>query len=121
MTIIIEEHIEKLVDSFVLKNRRERWHFLFKRNDIKTYHNSHKLFNDLSPDYRKRDDELKTIVNLDVQGFIYDIGREKPRIGNLKQMLKEYTCFDAIFSIIPGKLAIFFFHEGEIFVLRKSV
>jgi len=121
MTIDIEEHIEKFVDSFVLKQRRERWHFLFKKNDTKTYHSSYKLLKDLSPEYRVRDDQLKTIDNIEVQGVIYDIGREKPRIDNLKQVLKEHTYFDAIFSIIPGKLAIFFFHEGEIFVLRKSI
>lgn len=113
-------HLVAFVNTFVRKDRRNRWKFLFEQNSDKTYHNSHKLLKDLAGEYLVRDDTLQSVSDLCVQGVFYPIGREEPRVERLDQVLEGDPFCDAIFSIDPGRLAIFFFHEFETYVLKRA-
>jgi hypothetical protein len=115
-----EKHLVAFVNAFVRKDRRSRWHFLFEQNSDKAYRNSHKLLNDLAREFVIRDDALQNVSNPYQQGVFYPIGREEPRVETLDQILKGDPFCDAIFSIDPGRLAIFFFHEFETYVLKRA-
>jgi len=116
----IKNHLDSFIDSFVEKDRRDRWHFLFQKNDEKTKHNSYKLLNDLDRRFCKRNDDLESLNTLTVEGVFYDIGSDDPTVSVLSEILKEQNYFDAVFSINAGKLAVFLFHEGHKYVLKKS-
>jgi hypothetical protein len=36
------------------------------------------------------------------------------------ELLRELQLGDAIFSLVPGELALYFFHEGEVWLCRSD-
>jgi hypothetical protein len=51
-------------------------------------------------------------------GVYYDF-YDQPRNLTIEQATEISVANDAIFSIKPGKLALFFFHESEIWLCKK--
>lgn len=115
-----KKHLTAFVDAFVSNARKDRWHYLFEKNSHRTCLNSHKLLTALDTRYIVRDDGLNTIKSHNVKGVFYRIGRGDPEVDDLRHILEDDPYCDAIFSIVPGKLAIFFFHEIETYVLNRS-
>jgi lipoprotein NlpI len=111
------DHILAFFDAFLQDSRRERWIYLFENDQEKLRRNSSKLLHDLNSECLVEDKHLRAILNHDVQGVFYDIGRKEASWQNLEQVLERQPHFDAIFSIEPGKLAVFLFHEGQRYVL----
>jgi len=61
---------------------------------------------------------LKGIVDHDVVGALYEIERGGLTWARLREALDRQPHFDAIFSIRPGKLAVFLLHERKRYVVR---
>lgn len=117
--ITIETHLNAFIKTFIHPSKRERWQFLFDKNNKKTRQHSAMIWNHLDHELMVRDDEFKTLPSMDIIGVFYHIGDEK-RIANLQDLLKEPMYGDRIFSIEAGKLTLFLFHENENYILRKS-
>src|SRR5262245_42979985 len=104
-------HMDGFVRSFVLPARRDRWLYLMTERPRRIARDSHKLRNDL--DYKLcqelgggGDPEIKR------DGVYYEFCGE-PHILNMEEADRVGCGRDAIFSVIPGKLAVFFFHEWQ--------
>lgn len=111
-----KEHITGFVNSFVEKNRRERWLDLLLHQSKQLYSNSHKLYNHLDKD---RYCLLTSAKNLDQQSIgIYFNFLDPPVILSVRDAFIVSIGIDAIFSLKPGKLAIYFFHENESFLCK---
>ena len=105
------EHFTSFVESFVQKSRRDRWRHLLLRRPEQIYGNSHKLHSHL--DWLKCS-RLKDTNQLNQKsaGVYYDF-MDEPVILTASNAFIVGPGRDGIFSIIPGKLAIYFFHENE--------
>jgi len=113
----IDIHLSSFVKSFVEKKRQERWlHFLCKRPK-QTYKNSANLLNHLDERFYKEVDEIDNIPN-NGKGVFFDF-YNPPKIIDFKEAFEEGVNEDAIFSYKPGELAVYFFHEGWIFLCEK--
>ncbi len=108
----ITEHFTSFVNSFVQKHRRERWLHLLLKRPKQIYGNSHKLHNHLE---RSRCSQWNNTnpLNPKSKGVFYGF-RDEPIILTVADAFLVGTDNDAIFSITPGKSAIYFFHESEI-------
>lgn len=112
-----DHHLECFVRAFVQKSRQDRWNHLLRKRDTKTYNSSHKLYDVLDRAYAKSSD-LESIDETKA-GCFYDFS-DIPESLTFAQALKRGLNRDAIFSIDPGKFAIFFFHEGDILICRRT-
>jgi hypothetical protein len=112
-----DTHLSSFVRSFVLSSRRDRWlDFLLNHRD-KAFRNSSKLRSAIDQRYCKRVESIDGI-ELDTEGVFYNF-YDSPILLPLSEALKDGDRRDAIFSIVPGELAIFFFHEGEMWLCKK--
>jgi len=109
-------HMTGFVESFVLPARRERWLYLLTERPKRLARDSHKLRNDL--DYRwcgtlggGGDPEIRQ------DGVYYEFVGE-PRVLSAAEADRIGSGQDAIFSVVPGRWAVFFFHEFQSWLCR---
>ncbi len=114
----INFHLSKFVRSFISKNRADRWEDLLIRRPSGIFVKSSKLFDHLDFNYCSRSDAINDIVEERTRGIYYDFFSE-PVITTFKEAIEKGDCRNALFSIRPGKLAVFFFHEGWNYVCRR--
>lgn len=121
---VVIKHLSAFAKSFIEKEWIERWlHFLLEKPE--------KAFMELAKFERHRNQrttncfqsksELEELFGKDfekVKGIYFD-GFEQAKELSLFDAFENGRSKDAFFSIQAGKLAIFFFHEGEIFICRK--
>ncbi|WP_425617450.1 hypothetical protein NA78x_001128 [Anatilimnocola sp. NA78] len=106
-----EAHARAFVTAFVQKPRRDRWLFLLLQPTEKTRHNSHKLHADLD---RAKCREVKWPWKPGPTAFgIYDQFTGDPKLISTDDIMLVGPMYDSIYSLVPGKRAVFFFHEGE--------
>lgn len=117
-TLDIEQHLKSFVDYFVEEGRKEKWVGLFSERPDNMLSLTGKLFNYLDHNYLEQDDTLNNIAPDDTVGVFYDFNTE-PTCLSFKEAIERAKGRDAMFSISPGKLAIFFYHEGWNFVCRN--
>jgi hypothetical protein len=53
------------------------------------------------------------------EGVYYDF-YDSPRVVPVEALLNLNVPGDAIYSLVPGKLAVYFFHEGEVWICRTD-
>lgn len=115
------KHLEAFVLAFVAKNRQERWLHLFLHNSKNAYKNSHKLEGYLN--YRCSlvgKDFIKAHYKLGLNGVYYSFSiYRNTLLINLEEALIIGDYRNAIFSILPGKLGIYFSDEGPIWLCQK--
>ena len=113
----VSEHFTGFVNSFVEKHRRERWlHLLLKRPE-QIYTNSHKLHNHLDwSSCSKLKDESE--LNPKAKGVYYGFSDE-PVVLTVAEAFMVGPERVGVFSIVPGKLAIYFFHELENYLCKN--
>jgi hypothetical protein len=116
-----DQHITQFVYSFVVKNRRDRWLYLLLNPTTATGRNSHKLYGDLDREYCTivHNATIPSQVNPNRVG-IFDTLHGEPRKITLGQIWKFDLYNDNLYLIRPGSLALFFFHESELFVCERS-
>src|SRR5260221_231067 len=105
----VDHHLAAFAEAFVIPARRERWQELLTRRGKNTFANSAKLAAVLDARYCSRDGDWG--VDDSHSGVYYDFSGE-PEVMTLAQATEKGYFRDAIFSMIPGKFALHFFHEG---------
>ena len=114
----IELHLSSFAESFVEESRKEKWIGLLSERPDNILSLSYKLFNYLNHNYIEQNDALDNVVSDDTVGVFYDFN-EEPQCISFKAAKEVVKGRDAMFSIEPGKLAVYFYHEGWNFVCRK--
>jgi hypothetical protein len=125
------KHFTAFVNSFVQKSRRERWlHYLLKRpNQPKKWRN---LFNELEnqleserysivehsqvEELRQSSIAIAKRVGED-KGLYYGFCDE-PKLLSVEDAFIMGSMDDAIFSIVPGKIAIVFNSDGFVYLCK---
>jgi hypothetical protein len=110
------QHAAGFVTSFVAPARRERWAELFARRPRRIRRDSHKLHSDLDRRTCRRVAELPAALRGD--GLFYGFF-DAPQVVPAGSAAVAAGAGDAIFSLVPGKLAVFFFHEGEVWLCQS--
>ena len=111
-------HIAAFVSAFVQRERRERWLHLLTTRPKQLLKNSHKLHNHLE---KSRCTESSEPTSLDASaiGMFCDFHSDSPPLLVTGQRAIEMgTGRDGIFSVVPGKLAVYFFHEDFVMECR---
>lgn len=114
----IDSHMRSFAESFVLQERKEKWVDLLQTRPENILTLSSKLFNYLDHNFIEQDDSLNNVTAQDTIGVFYDF-KSEPKCISFKNAIEEAKDNDAIFSINPGKLAVYFYHEGWNFVCKK--
>lgn len=116
--VIWAQHVTGFVGSFIQKSHRDRWLHLLLKRPKQVYSNSHKLHNQLDESrYSPLIDEAN--LSLNQTGVYYDF-MDEPVMLTLADALLVGRGRNGIFSIEPGKLAIYFFHEDENILCKLS-
>ena len=114
----IAKHMVSFATEFVVKERRDRWIGILSNHKLKNFKLSSKLYEHLNRSFCVRNDDLVAVTTDDVVGVFYDFF-DAPREMNFATAKELGLGSDAIFSIISGKHAVFFFHEHENYELKK--
>ena len=112
------EHASRFVTAFVVPARRDRWRWLLLERPRRIGRDSHKLHSDLDPRFCQSEGVLPPEV-LTGEGLYYPFA-DLPRVVPASSIDLAVGNGDAIFSLVPGKLAVYFFHEGEIWLCRAQ-
>jgi hypothetical protein len=111
-------HAAGFAAAFVVPAKRERWLELLTRRPRRVSRDSHKLHADLD----RRTCRLAGAAppaGLRGEGVFYGFG-DAPRVVPTDLAAAAAGGGDAIFSLAPGELALYFFHEGEVWVCRAG-
>ena len=118
---LYRKHVAAFVSSFVERDGRDRWLNFLVNRPKQLYKNSHKLHDRLDKT-RCTEAGHPIIADLSVTGMFCDFHHDSPPLLITAQRAIELgTGHDAIFSIVPGKQAIYFFHEDFVMECRRSV
>jgi hypothetical protein len=109
------QHATAFVAAFVTPPKRERWAELLTRRPRQISRNSHKLHSALD----RRSCHRVAVLPPTIRGVGLFYGFvDAPRVVPAEDA--EMACGgDAIFSLIPGKLAVYFFHESEVWLCQQ--
>jgi hypothetical protein len=113
----IEQHLAAFATAFVTPSRKERWLEMLSRRTKKNARNSSKLNEALDPRYCHKVDGIPNVTWPGL-GVFYDF-YDEPIIITMKDALATGANQDAIYSIEPGQLALFFFQEGWCWLCRR--
>lgn len=120
-------HLRAFGEEFIEPNYLNRWmHIIFEKPD-KAKNELSKLGNSISKKF------FSTLIGSESfpfsltnkfgnkEGIFFD-GIESPckLTAGEAASLKEERDVDALFSMIPGKLALFFFHGGDVLLCEKK-
>ena len=109
------QHVTGFVAAFVSPAKRERWVELLARRPRRVHENSHRLLGDLDRRVCRRVPDLPAVVR--GAGLFYGFS-DPPRVVPAGSAVLVAGGGDAIFSVVPGELAVYFFHEGELWLCR---
>jgi hypothetical protein len=111
------KHVEGFV-RFITSTKRERWQEQLTDRPRRIVQHSHKMHSDL--DRRVCTNVgLKLPDGLKGEGLFYDFSGE-PRVVPVELLMNFELSSDAIYSLVPGKLAFYFFHEGEVWMCQAT-
>jgi len=117
---IWRQHLTGFIDSFIKKDRRDRWRFLLLNPSVKTSRASHKLYSDID---RSKSTGLVYPFALPsatrVARGVYDDLQGAPKYLTYDEATIVAPNTDGIYSFIAGELAMFWFHEGEVFLFQQ--
>ncbi|WP_235033355.1 hypothetical protein [Rubripirellula obstinata] len=106
------------VSAFIKRERRDRWMHLFSSRPKQLFKNSHKLHEHLDKSCCTESPE-PTLIDPATVGMFFEFHADYPPLLVTGQRAIELgTGHDAVFSIVPGKLAAYFFHEGFVMECR---
>jgi hypothetical protein len=111
-------HATGFAAAFIVPAKRERWRELLTRRPRRLSRDSHKLRSDLDPRTCRLLGE-RPPADLRGEGVFYGFG-DGPRVIPADLAAVAAGGGDAIFSLVPGELALYFFHEDEVWVCRAG-
>ncbi len=112
------EHLEAFANSFVIGNKSARWIDLLRNRPKKVFGISHKLESDLDRRFCSLTSDLGKYATEKI-GIYYDFA-DSPICVSGKDALILGTDRDAIFSLVPGRSALLFSHEGRAWECTKT-
>ena len=112
-----QEHMASFVNSFVLKARRDRWLYQLAKRPKRIRGDSHKIYGDLDRTKCSLVKDESSLSKLRGEGIYYEFFDE-PKFLSVQNALFIGPRHDAISSLVAGKVAIFFFHEDEIWLCQ---
>jgi hypothetical protein len=110
------QHAARFAAVFITPAKRERWAEMLARRPRRIGRDSHKLHADLDRRTCRPVSELPAAVR--GTGLFYGFF-DTPRVVAAADAAVAAGGGDAIFSLIPGELAVFFFHEGEVWLCQS--
>ena len=113
-------HIVAFVSAFVLRNHRDRWRQLLSMRPKQLLKNSHKLYNHLDKSKCSESSDYAVLAPATVGMFCDFHAASPPLLLTGQRAIELGRGHDALFSIIPGKLAVYFFHEDISIVCRSK-
>lgn len=108
-------HATGFAKAFVVPAKRERWAELLDRRPRRIGRDSHKLHSDLDRQRCQIVTEFPPAVR--GTGVFYGFF-DVPRIVPASSVAVVAGGGDAIYSLVSGVLALYFFHEGEVWLCR---
>jgi hypothetical protein len=111
-------HMTAFVAAFVQSQKRERWHWLLTTRPDRIGRQSHKLHADLDRRTCRLVEYRSEILAIKGRGVYYEFF-DRPRWIDVATAA-GFDFGDAILSLVPGKRAIFFFHEYEIWLCESK-
>jgi hypothetical protein len=108
-------HAEGFAAAFVAPAKRERWRELLTRRPRRFARDSHKLHADL--DRRVCRPVLQLPAAIQGDGLFYGFF-DLPRVVPAARAAAAAGSGDAVFFLVPGELAVYFFHEGEVWLCQ---
>jgi hypothetical protein len=107
------EHVAAFTAAFITSAKRERWLELLTKRPRRIVRQSHKMHSDLDRRTCRNVGEVFP-AGLKGAGLFYDFS-DPPRVVSVELAAQlAGRGRDAIFSLVPGELALYFFHEGEV-------
>ena len=103
-------HATGFVAAFVNPAKRERWQWLLSSRPRRVGRDSHKLHADLD---RRTCRPVHVLPEEVVRAGVYYAFAGAPRALPADAVALADGAGDAILSVVPGGLAVYFFHEGE--------
>jgi hypothetical protein len=114
----VDQHLVAFADAFTLPERRERWRYLLEHRRRNLLRHSSTLMSHLDPRWCVRVDGAFGLAD-DLRGVFYDFHEQPPEVLGLAEAVARGTDRDALFSIVPGKLAIHWSHEDWSWLCRR--
>lgn len=112
------EHVAGFVAAFVMPDRRQRWLHLLAQRPKQLLKNSHKLLGHLDEAKCDRVESLDSISE-STSGVYFDFHADSDLVlVNRDRAMELGSGHDAIFSVTPGRIAFYFFHEDWIMACR---
>lgn len=111
-------HMSAFVASFVVARKRERWLYLLTQRPKKIGRDSPKLHSDLDRRTCRRFENHPELQKIVPPGVFFEFGDTARWIDAATALSFPYS--DSILSIVPGRLAIFFFHECETWLCESK-
>jgi hypothetical protein len=105
------------VTAFVTPAKRDRWRWLLTSRPRRIGRDSHKLHSDLDRRICRPVRMLTTELRGGGGGLFYEFA-DAPKVVPADSVALAAGAGDAIFSLVPGELAVYFFHEGEIWLCQ---
>jgi hypothetical protein len=110
-------HAAGFAAAFIAPHKRERWAEMLARRPRRISRHSHQIHADLDRRVCRPVDELPATVR--GSGLFYGFF-DAPRVVPAADVAIAAGGEDAVFSLEPGKLALFFFHENEVWLCQSS-
>jgi hypothetical protein len=110
------DHASRFVAAFVTPAKRERWLWLLTTRPRRIYHDSHKLHSDLD---RRTCRPVRWLPREAHRDGVYYGFADVPRLLPASAVAGAVWTGDAILSLVPGELAVYFFHEGEVWLCQS--
>jgi hypothetical protein len=110
------EHTSRFVTAFVTPAKRGRWQWLLASRPRRVGRDSHKLHSDLD---RRTCQPGKWLPSEFHRDGVYYGFADAPRLLPAAMVAGAVGTGDAILSLVPGELAVYFFHEGEVWLCQS--
>ena len=107
-------HATAFVAAFVVPAKRERWLDLLTRRPRQIFGNSHKLHSALDRRTCRKVGDVPP-ASLRGEGIFYAFS-DAPKVVPTKHAELVAGGSDALFSLVPGELVLYFFHENEVWL-----
>ncbi|MCE9533833.1 MAG: hypothetical protein K8T89_22305 [Planctomycetes bacterium] len=112
------KHASGFVEAFIVPTKRERWLELLTKRPHRIGRYSHKMHSDLDRRTGRRVESFSS-AGLKGEGVFYAFA-DLPRVVRAELAARAAGGRDAIFSLVPGKVAVYFFHEDEVWVCQAT-
>ena len=123
----LQLHLAEFGKAFIDRNHVDRWLHVTQEKPEKASDELGKLMWRVNEKYRQRLDGSSGFPNSLERRFgskrgVYFDGIDEPcKVTAVEaSTLAAERSYDALFSITPGKSAIFFFHHGDVVLFEKS-